>query len=190
MLETLARVPVEVAYGSEFRYMHPVIDDSVALLAITQSGETVDTLVSMEAGRKLGASIWSIVNVIGSQAMRQADGYIGMQAGPEVGVASTKTFTASVVDQYMLALYLAELRGVITDEELCRYVLDLARLPGPGGPGAGKGRGVSGTGRAVAQVPRIFCSSAGASTIPSPWKVRSSSRKSATFTPRATRPGR
>jgi glucosamine--fructose-6-phosphate aminotransferase (isomerizing) len=83
----------------------------------------------MEAGRKLGASIWSIVNVIGSQAMRQADGYIGMQAGPEIGVASTKTFTASVVDQYMLALYLAELRGVITDEELCRYVLDLARLP-------------------------------------------------------------
>ncbi len=114
MIETLARLPVEVAYGSEFRYANPIIDETMALLAITQSGETVDTLVSMEEGKRQGARLWSIVNVIGSQAMRIADGFIGMQAGPEIGVASTKAFTASMVDQFMLALKLGELRGTIS----------------------------------------------------------------------------
>jgi glucosamine--fructose-6-phosphate aminotransferase (isomerizing) len=130
MIEALARIPVEVVYGSEFRYADPIIDDTMALLAITQSGETVDTLVSMEEGRRKGARLWSIVNVIGSQAMRIADGYIGMQAGPEIGVASTKAFTISLVDQYMLGLYLGELRGTLTAEARRRGVADLVRLPG------------------------------------------------------------
>ncbi len=130
MIEGLARLPVEVVYGSEFRYADPVVDDSMALLAITQSGETVDTLVSMEEGRSKGARLWSIVNVIGSQAMRIADGFIGMQAGPEIGVASTKAFTASLVNQYMLALYLGDLRGTLMPEDLSRRVSELVRLPG------------------------------------------------------------
>jgi glucosamine--fructose-6-phosphate aminotransferase (isomerizing) len=130
MIETLARLPVEVVYGSEFRYADPIIDETMAVLAITQSGETVDTLVSMEEGRRKGARLWSIVNVIGSQAMRTADGYIGMQVGPEIGVASTKAFTASLVDQYMLALTLAELRGTLSPSSLRRHVSDLIRLPG------------------------------------------------------------
>jgi glucosamine--fructose-6-phosphate aminotransferase (isomerizing) len=130
MIETLARLPVEVVYGSEFRYADPIVDETMALLAITQSGETVDTLVSMEEGRRKGARLWSIVNVIGSQAMRIADGYIGMQVGPEIGVASTKAFTASLVDQFMLALYLGELRGTLSPKALRRHVTDLVKLPG------------------------------------------------------------
>ncbi len=129
MLETLARVPVEVDYGSEFRYRDPLITPQTAVLAITQSGETVDTLAAMEEGRTKGARLWSIVNVIGSQAHRLADGHIFMQAGMEIGVATSKAFTASVVDLYMLALYLGELRGVLTGDALRQAVNDLARLP-------------------------------------------------------------
>jgi glucosamine--fructose-6-phosphate aminotransferase (isomerizing) len=129
VLEALARVPVEVDYSSEFRYRDPIIDGSTAVLAITQSGETVDTLAAMEEARNKGARLWSIVNVIGSQAMRISDGYILMHAGPEIGVASTKAFTSSLVDLYLLGCYLGELRGVLGDHELRRRVDDLARLP-------------------------------------------------------------
>ncbi len=129
MLETLARIPVEVDYGSEFRYRDPLLNDRTAVLAITQSGETVDTLAAMEEARRKGARLWSIVNVIGSQAHRIADGYILMHAGPEIGVASTKAFTASLVDLYLLGCYLGDLRGVLTGEEPRRRVDDLARLP-------------------------------------------------------------
>ncbi|MEJ5309892.1 MAG: glutamine--fructose-6-phosphate transaminase (isomerizing) [Anaerolineae bacterium] len=129
MLETLARVPVEVDYGSEFRYRNPFITPTTAVLAITQSGETVDTLAAMEEGRRQGAKLWSIVNVIGSQAQRLADGYISMQAGLEIGVATTKAFTASLVDLYLLALYLGELRETLSADVLRQSVNDLARLP-------------------------------------------------------------
>jgi len=98
-------------------------------LAITQSGETVDTLAAMEESRHKGARLWSIVNTLGSQAMRLADGFITMQAGPEIGVASTKAFTTSVIDQYLLGLYLGELRGTLTAADLQRHARDLARLP-------------------------------------------------------------
>ena len=129
ILEALARVPVEVDYGSEFRYRDPIIKTNTAVLAITQSGETVDTLAALEEARDKGARLWSIVNVIGSQAMRISDGYILMHAGPEIGVASTKAFTASLVDLYLLGCYLGELRGVLTGSELRQRVDDLARLP-------------------------------------------------------------
>ncbi len=129
ILEAMARVPVEVDYGSEFRYRDPIINGNTAVLAITQSGETVDTLAAMEETRNKGARLWSIVNVIGSQAMRISDGYILMHAGPEIGVASTKAFTASLVDLYLLGCYLGELRGTLTGSELRRRVDDLARLP-------------------------------------------------------------
>ncbi len=129
MIESLARLPVEVDYGSEFRYRDPIINGSTAVLAITQSGETVDTLAAMEEARKKGARLWSIVNAIGSQAMRISDGYILMHAGPEIGVASTKAFTSSLVDLYLLGCYLGGLRGVLTGERLLAAVQDLARLP-------------------------------------------------------------
>ncbi|MDX9952571.1 MAG: glutamine--fructose-6-phosphate transaminase (isomerizing) [Anaerolineae bacterium] len=129
LLENLARVPVEVDYGSEFRYRDPLIGSESAVLAITQSGETVDTLAAMEEGQARGARLWSIVNVLGSQAQRVSDGYILMQAGPEIGVASTKAFTTSLVDLYLLALALGEKRGVLTGAALRKAVDDLARLP-------------------------------------------------------------
>jgi len=129
LIEELARIPVEVDYGSEYRYRDPILDSDCAVLAITQSGETVDTLAAMEEAREKGARQWSIVNAIGSQAMRVADGFITMQAGPEIGVASTKAFTTSIVDQYLLALYLGQQRGVLSCGEAMQHVGDLARLP-------------------------------------------------------------
>lgn len=129
LIEDLARLPVEVDYGSEYRYRNPILDDKTAVLAITQSGETVDTLAAMEEAREKGARLWSIVNAIGSQAMRISDGYISMQAGPEIGVASTKAFTTSIIDQYLLALYLAQQRGTLSAEQLRKHVDDLAHLP-------------------------------------------------------------
>jgi glucosamine--fructose-6-phosphate aminotransferase (isomerizing) len=108
LIERIARIPVEVDYGSEFRYRDPLVNDTMAVLGITQSGETADTLAAMSTARAQGARVWSIVNAIGSQAERVSDGFIGMRAGPEIGVASTKTFVASIVDQYLLACALAQ----------------------------------------------------------------------------------
>jgi glucosamine--fructose-6-phosphate aminotransferase (isomerizing) len=129
MFESIARLPTEVEYGSEFRYYDPIIDENTAVLAITQSGETADTLAASEQAKAAGATLWSIVNALGSQSMRISDGYIAMQAGPEIGVASTKAYTTSLVDQYLLACQLGYLRGVITDEKLHQLVADLAHLP-------------------------------------------------------------
>jgi glucosamine--fructose-6-phosphate aminotransferase (isomerizing) len=128
-IERMARLNTEVDYGSEYRYRDPIIDERTAVLAITQSGETVDTLAAMEEAREKRALLWSIVNTIGSQAMRIADGSITMNAGPEIGVASTKAFTSSIADQYLLALYLGQLRGTLEEEQRRRYVRDIERLP-------------------------------------------------------------
>lgn len=129
LFEHIARLPTEVEYGSEFRYYDPIIDESTAVLSITQSGETADTLAATEQAQAQGATLWSIVNAIGSQSMRNADGYIAMQAGPEIGVASTKAFTTSIVDQYLLACALGYMRGIIDDTKLNQLVNDLAHLP-------------------------------------------------------------
>jgi glucosamine--fructose-6-phosphate aminotransferase (isomerizing) len=129
IIEALAGLPVEVDIASEFRYRDPLIAANTAVLAITQSGETADTLGAMEEARRKGAVLWTIVNAQGSQAARMADGVINMQAGPEIGVASTKAFTASIVDQYLLACLLGELRGSLAGPALKRAVDDLAQLP-------------------------------------------------------------
>jgi len=129
IIEELARVPVEVDYGSEYRYRDPILDEHSAVLAITQSGETVDTLAAMEEAAEKGATRWSIVNAIGSQAMRIADGFITMQAGPEIGVASTKAFTTSIVDQYLLALMLGQKRGLLDSAASRQHINALAHLP-------------------------------------------------------------
>ncbi|NOT04007.1 MAG: glutamine--fructose-6-phosphate transaminase (isomerizing) [Anaerolineales bacterium] len=129
LIEKIARIPVEVVIGSEFRYSDPIVDENTVVLAISQSGETADTLAAMEEGRRKGGIIWSIVNAIGSQAMRVSDGFIAMQTGPEIGVASTKAFTAPLVDQYMLAILLADLRGTIDDKTRKALVADLRLVP-------------------------------------------------------------
>lgn len=130
LIEEIARIPVEVDIASEFRYRDPIIQPNTVVMAISQSGETADTLAAMAEGKARGATLWSIVNVIGSQAMRISDGYISMQAGPEIGVASTKAYTAPLVDQYMLAILLADLRGVIDDKKRKELVGELRHLPG------------------------------------------------------------
>ncbi len=129
LIERIARIPCEVEIGSEFRYSDPIIDRNTVVLAISQSGETADTLAAMEEARRKGATVWSIVNAIGSQAMRVADGYIAMQTGPEIGVASTKAFTAPLVDQYMLAILLADLRGTLDEKTRRALVADLRLIP-------------------------------------------------------------
>jgi glucosamine--fructose-6-phosphate aminotransferase (isomerizing) len=129
LIEQIARIPTEVMVASEFRYLDPIIDEGTVVLAISQSGETADTLAAMEEGRRKGAKLWSIVNAIGSQAMRVADGTISMQVGPEIGVASTKAFTAPILDLYMLAVYLADLRGSLSDQKLHEMVQDLLKIP-------------------------------------------------------------
>ncbi len=129
LIERIARIPVEVDIASEFRYRDPILDKDTVVLAISQSGETADTLAAMEEGRNKGATLWSIVNVIGSQAMRIADGYISMQTGPEIGVASTKAYTAPLVDLYMLAVLLGDLRGTLDVTTRRKLIADLRLVP-------------------------------------------------------------
>jgi len=129
MLESLAGLPVEVDYGSEFRYRDPHITPRTLVVAITQSGETVDTLAAMDEARRKGARIVSIVNAVGSMAARVSDGVIYMQAGPEIGVASTKAFTTSLVDLYLLGTYLGQKRGRLDRERSLALAQDLAELP-------------------------------------------------------------
>lgn len=129
LIERIARIPTTSEIASEFRYSDPIVDEKTVVISISQSGETADTLAAMEEARKHGSTTWSIVNAIGSQAMRISDGFISMQTGPEIGVASTKAFTAPLVDLYMLALLLADLRGTISAKERKALVDDLRLIP-------------------------------------------------------------
>jgi len=129
LIESIAKVPVEFDIASEFRYRDPLVNKNSVVMAISQSGETADTLAAMAEGKKRGATLWSIINVIGSQAMRISDGYISMQSGPEIGVASTKAYTAPLVDLYMLAILLADLRGVLSEDDRHALVAELRHVP-------------------------------------------------------------
>ncbi len=126
LLEELTRIPVEVDYGSEYRYRDPIVDSSVLAVGVSQSGETADTLSAMEAAREGGARLLAICNVVGSQATRISDGVIYTHAGPEIGVASTKAFTTQLVAFYLLALFLRQRRGRPLEREL---FAGLAHLP-------------------------------------------------------------
>jgi glucosamine--fructose-6-phosphate aminotransferase (isomerizing) len=126
LIEHIARVPVEVDYGSEYRYRDPIANERVLAVGISQSGETADTLSAMEAARDCGARLFTICNVLGSQATRISEGVIYTHAGPEIGVASTKAFTTQLVALYLLALYLRQVRTGGIERH---YLDDLARLP-------------------------------------------------------------
>jgi glucosamine--fructose-6-phosphate aminotransferase (isomerizing) len=112
LLEELVRIPVEVDYGSEYRYRDPIVDERVLALGITQSGETADTLSAMETAKERGAALYAVCNVLGSQATRISAGTVYTHAGPEIGVASTKAFTTQLVALYLFALYLRQARGL------------------------------------------------------------------------------
>jgi len=129
LIEHITRIPVELQIASEFRYSDPIVDGDTVIIAISQSGETADTLAAIEEGRKKGGVIWSIVNAIGTQAMRISDGFISMQTGPEIGVASTKAFTAPLVDLYMLSIMLGDIRNVLRPTKRKQLVADLRLIP-------------------------------------------------------------
>ena len=129
LLEELARVPVEVDYADEFRYRDPLVDDKTLLIAITQSGETVDLLVSMAEAKRKGVKALGIVNVVGSQASRLSDALIYTHAGPEIGVASTKAFTSQLAALYLFALHLGRARGLLDHQTLASKLQALTELP-------------------------------------------------------------
>jgi glucosamine--fructose-6-phosphate aminotransferase (isomerizing) len=111
LLEEAARIPVEVDYSSEYRYRHPIIDATTLVIGVTQSGETADTIAAMQEAKTKGAKLVAICNVIGAAATRMSDGVIFTNAGPEIGVASTKAFTTQLTAFYLLSLYVRQLRG-------------------------------------------------------------------------------
>jgi len=128
-IEEWARVPVEMDIASEYRYRNPVVGPGDLVVGITQSGETADTLAAMRLAREAGATVLAITNVMGSQATRDADAVLFTRAGPEVGVAATKTFVAQVAAIYLLGLRLAELRDTLPPERLAELVAELKALP-------------------------------------------------------------
>ncbi|OFW44013.1 MAG: glutamine--fructose-6-phosphate aminotransferase [Acidobacteria bacterium RIFCSPLOWO2_12_FULL_67_14b] len=129
MIEELAKIPVEVDYGSEYRYRNPIVSSRTLAVAITQSGETADTLAAMREGKGKGARSLAICNVVGSMATREAEGTIYTHAGPEIGVASTKAFTTQLVALYLFALHLAEVRGTLDQAARCAHIEALMQLP-------------------------------------------------------------
>jgi glutamine---fructose-6-phosphate transaminase (isomerizing) len=126
MIEGLARLPVEVDLGSEYRYRNPVVEEGTLCIAVSQSGETADTLAGLREARTKGAVAVSICNVVASSIARESDGVVYTRAGPEIGVASTKAFTTQLAALYLLALHLAKKRGVLTAEAVACHLLEIA----------------------------------------------------------------
>jgi glucosamine--fructose-6-phosphate aminotransferase (isomerizing) len=129
MIEELARLPVEVDLGSEYRYRNPVVEEGTLCIPISQSGETADTLAGLREARGKGAMAVSICNVVASTIARESDGVIYTHAGPEIGVASTKAFTTQLAALYLLALHLAAARGTLAAKEIAAHLLELSELP-------------------------------------------------------------
>ena len=129
MIEQLARIPVEVDYGSEYRYRDPIVTPNTLAIVITQSGETADTLAALREAKRAGASSIAVCNVVGSMATRETDGTVYTHAGPEIGVASTKAFTSQLVALYLLGLRLAQARGVLSAQQSRPHVDALLQLP-------------------------------------------------------------
>ena len=129
LIEELARLPVEVDYGSEFRYRDPLLDSKTLAIAITQSGETADTLAALREAKRKGARSIAICNVVGSMATRESDGTVYTHAGPEIGVASTKAFTSQLVALQLLAVHLAQVRGTLNPERAGQLLRGLDQLP-------------------------------------------------------------
>jgi glutamine---fructose-6-phosphate transaminase (isomerizing) len=129
LIERLARLPVEVDIASEFRYRNPILDPDHLVMVISQSGETADTLAAQREARSRGLKTIAICNVVGSMVTREAQGVIYTHAGPEIGVASTKAFTAQIAALHLFALHVAQVRGALTPEASRELIRDLLRVP-------------------------------------------------------------
>ena len=129
LIEKMCRIRVEVEYASEFRYREPVIDKDDVIIAISQSGETADTLAAIQLAKENGALVFGIVNGVGSSIARESDTGVYIHVGPEIGVASTKAFTGQVVVLSMLSIALGHALGTVTDKEYSEYIAELATIP-------------------------------------------------------------
>jgi glutamine---fructose-6-phosphate transaminase (isomerizing) len=130
MIEKLARIPVEVDYGSEFRYRDPIVSKDMLTVVISQSGETADTLAAQREAKQKGSKTLAICNVVGSMITREAAGTLMTHAGPEIGVASTKAFTSQLTALFILGMYLGQVREALSAEDSIKLVQELVRLPG------------------------------------------------------------
>jgi glucosamine--fructose-6-phosphate aminotransferase (isomerizing) len=130
LFEDLARISVEVEYASEFRYRHPILDKDDVVIAISQSGETADTLAAVRLAKEAGALVLGICNVVGSSIPRETDGGVYTHAGPEIGVASTKAFTAQVTVLAMMAILVGQRRNILDDHQYQHYIDELKEIPG------------------------------------------------------------
>jgi len=129
LIEEYGRVPVEVEYASEFRYRNPIITEKDIVIAISQSGETADTMAALELAKERGATIFGICNVVGASIPRITDAGVYTHAGPEIGVASTKAFTAQVTVLTLIAFYIAQQRGTLSQSKLIEYLTELNEIP-------------------------------------------------------------
>jgi len=129
LIEEYARIPVEVEYASEFRYRNPIISEKDIVIAVSQSGETADTMAAIELAKEKGATIFGICNVVGASIPRLSHAGVYTHAGPEIGVASTKAFTAQVTVLTLMALYMAQQRGTITQSKLIDLLTELDNIP-------------------------------------------------------------
>ena len=129
ILEKMTKIPVEVDVASEFRYRHPIVDDKVLVLIVSQSGETADTLAALREAKRLGARTLSIVNVVGSSIANESDDVIYTWAGPEIAVATTKAYSTQLAVVYLLAIYMADALGELSAEDYAIYLEELQALP-------------------------------------------------------------
>jgi glucosamine--fructose-6-phosphate aminotransferase (isomerizing) len=129
MIERLAGIPAEVDLASEFRYRDAIVGPETLVIAVSQSGETADTIGAVKAARLKGCPILAVTNVVGSALAREATGVLQMHAGPEIGVASTKAFSTMIVAGYLLGLWLGRLRGTLAAEDVRKYIQDLVEIP-------------------------------------------------------------
>ena len=125
LIERWARIPVEVEVSSEYRYKNPIVEENCLFIAITQSGETIDTLAAIREAKSKGAKIVAITNVVGSTVARESDYVIYTHAGPEIGVCATKTFTAQIIVMYLMALYFGESNRKIDAQKYVKIVEEL-----------------------------------------------------------------
>ncbi|MCJ7665293.1 MAG: glutamine--fructose-6-phosphate transaminase (isomerizing) [Actinobacteria bacterium] len=129
VIEKWAKIPVEVDFSSEYRYRDPLVDEGYLFVAITQSGETIDTLAAIKEARSKGAKVMAITNVVGSTVARESDSVIYTHAGPEIGVCATKTFTSQIIIMYLMGLYFGKIKGSLEIEEYKRIIDELHMIP-------------------------------------------------------------
>ena len=185
-IEHWCRIPVEVELSSEFRYRDPILDYSTLVVAISQSGETADTLQAIRHARDQKSKVLAICNTNGSTIPRESDAVIYTHAGPEIGVASTKGFLTQLVACYLLALYLAQVKGTIFGDDIERWLDLLDEMPAPHPVGARRRRGDLRARPRARRTPGRCCSSAGTRATRSRSREPSSSRSSPTSTPRGS----